>query len=52
MDVLRAEARDYRSRAIAAADQGDVESERVFKITALALHAVAEAAERDLEEDA
>lgn len=51
-DRLRAEARDYRTRAIAAGDQGDRESQAAFRVVAVVLNEVAEAVEQVLEEAA
>lgn len=48
-DLLRAEARDYRTKAIAHGDQGDDETSRAFKIAALVLYTVADALEHNEE---
>lgn len=47
---LTAEARDYRTRAVAAADQGDTESALAFKLVAVVLNEAAEAIEHELED--
>lgn len=46
-ELLRAEARDYRTKAIARDDQGDEQAASAFKIVALVLYEVAEALEHD-----
>lgn len=51
-DLLRAEARDYRTRAIAVEDAGDDEGARALKIVAVVLTETAEALEHEFEEAA
>lgn len=48
-EILRAAARDYRTRAIAVEDAGDGEGARAFKIVAVVLNETAEALEHELE---
>lgn len=48
---LTAEARDYRTRAIGLADQGDDDGARAFRIVAVVLNETAEAIDDVLEEE-
>lgn len=52
VEQLRAEACDYRTRAVAAGDNGDHESEQAFKVVSIVLYETADALEHELAEAA